>query len=77
MNPKDKAKELMSNFRPYMYCYSGSGMLSNDYDEKVVLEYAKQCSLICVEQILRIKSVDKDEVLYDYWNEVEQELNKM
>ena len=81
MNPKDKAKELMSNFRPYMYCYIGSGMLTNDYNEKVVLDYAKHCSLICVEQILnnpKNTMRDLSEDLHDeFWNEVKQELNNI
>lgn len=74
MNPKDKAKELMSNFRPYMYCYIGSGMLTNDYNEKVVLDYAKHCSLICVEEIIKSKPIDNS---LEYWNELLEELNKI
>ena len=33
MTPKEKCDELIEKFIPNMYCYMGSGMLSNDYDE--------------------------------------------
>ena len=38
-----KEEKLIEDLKPYMYCYMGSGMLSNDYDEKIVLENAKKC----------------------------------
>ena len=35
---------------------------------------AKQCSLVAVDEILSINSVDKDEDLSNYWEEVKQEI---
>ena len=35
---------------------------------------AKQCSLVAVDEILSINSVDKDEHLSNYWEEVKQEI---
>lgn len=74
MNAQEKAKDLILQFYPYMYCYIGSGMLTNDYNEKVVLDLAKKCSLICIEEILNnTKNTMRDlsESLHDnYWNEV-------
>ena len=52
MNQKEKAKELIEKYKPHMYCYMGSGMLSNTYDESVVLQNAVKCSIIAVEEII-------------------------
>jgi hypothetical protein len=38
---------------------------------------AKQCSLVAVDEILSINSVDKDENLSNYWEEVKQEIQKL
>ena len=37
----------------------------------------KQCALIAVDEILSINSVDKDEDLSNYWEEVKQEIQKL
>ena len=52
MNPKEKAKELIGKFLPNVYCYLGSGMLTNEYSEEVALSNAKKQALICVEEII-------------------------
>ena len=78
MNTQDKASELVLKFIPYMYCYMGSGMLSNDYDKNVVFDFAKKCAVISVEETLKALQVppieNKGHALYDsqidYWNEV-------
>lgn len=80
MNTQDKASELVLKFTPYMYCYRGSGMLSNEYDEKVVLDFAKWCAITTVEETLKALKVppieNKGHALYDsqidYWNEVKE-----
>ena len=79
MNTQDKASELVLKFTPYMYCYMGSGMLSNDYDKTIVLDFAKKCAIISVREILKALRVPPIEnngsELYDsqidYWKEVE------
>lgn len=38
---------------------------------------AIECALIAVDMILDIKSVYKDDKLYDYWHEIQQELEKL
>jgi hypothetical protein len=38
---------------------------------------AKQCSLVAVDEILSINSVDKDEHLSNYWEEVKKEIEKL
>ena len=37
----------------------------------------KQCALIAVDEILSINSVDKDEDLSNYWEQVKQEIEKL
>ena len=39
--------------------------------------YAKQCALFAVNEILSINSVDKDEDLSNYWEEVKHEIEKL
>jgi hypothetical protein len=38
---------------------------------------AVNCALKAVDMILDIKSVYKDDKLYDYWHEIQQELEKL
>lgn len=53
MTPEQmKANELVDKFTPYMYCFMGSGMLSNDYDEHIVRDNAKKCALIAIDAII-------------------------
>jgi hypothetical protein len=64
MTSKEKAKELVDKF----------------YNEVKYMERAKECALIAVDEILNIvKGIyDYDyEVLYPYWQEVKQEIEKL
>jgi hypothetical protein len=38
---------------------------------------AKDCCIICVDEILSINSVDKDEDLSNYWEQVKQEIENL
>lgn len=40
---------LKEKFTPFMYCFFGSGMLTNSYDEKVAESNAKECEIIADE----------------------------
>ena len=62
MTPKEKARELVQKF---------TLMLSPDYYQ----QEAKQCALICVDEILETY-IDLDPKL-NYWKVVKQEINKM
>lgn len=91
-SPKEYAEELIKFFLPKMYCYFGSGMLSNHYDEKVALDNAKECALKSIREI--IKSIEALENTIDkldnvnlsifsaisyqieYWEDVEKEIKK-
>ncbi len=37
---------LIEKVLPKMYCYFGSGMLTNTYDENIALQNAKECEKI-------------------------------
>ena len=66
--PKDKAIEL---YIKYIDAYNNINLQVSDY------KFAKQCALIAVDEILNIKSVDKDYDLSNYWEEVKQEIEKL
>jgi hypothetical protein len=87
MTPKEKARELVNEFRLNVVDYEGSGL--NDFK-------AKQSALIAVDEILKSKSLGylftKDEIysmestsddrcIYDrfteYWEEVKHEIQKL
>lgn len=85
MSPKDKARELIEKLLPNVYCYLGSGMLTNEYSEEVALINAKKQALICVEEIICniLHGVNKYEWTLErrdssdfilYWQEVKQEI---
>lgn len=81
MTPKAKAKELVNKYKPFVYCYSGSGMLINQEDEGVILNNAKQCALIAVNEILNddwyIPSFDEMTERKKYWEQVKNEINNL
>ena len=67
MTPKEKAKELVN-----MFCWHQS----DDYPNSDEDYHAKQCALICVDEILggsRLFYIED----YSYWQEVKEEINKL
>lgn len=42
MTAKEKAEELVDKYKPFVYCFLGSGMLSNTLDEDVQNYSAKR-----------------------------------
>ena len=78
MTPKEKAEELVQKYKPFVYCYMGSGMLSNTYDEDVVLTMSKKCALIAVDEIQDfITKYDNHFQDFKYWDEVTQEIQNL
>ena len=72
MTPKDKALELYNKYE----------QLGRDFTRGVSMkEFAKQCALIAVDEIL--KAVDNPDETYlmkhsvNYWTEVKQEIEKL
>ena len=41
--------KLREKFAPYVYCFMGSGMLTNTHDEEVIEHFAKKCEKVCDE----------------------------
>lgn len=85
MIPKEKAQELVDKFLPLVYCYMGSGMLSDDYDKNVALGNAKQCALIAVDEIISLNCENYSDwqnnphhyYSREYWQQVKKEINKL
>lgn len=80
MSPDKKAEELISKLKPSMYCYMGSGMLSNKYDEGVALHNAKRCALLLVDEIIATDMlIDEDTYVetvsyLEFWKQVKKEI---
>jgi len=68
MDAKTKAWELASKFNELLYITTDEGYIGKE---------AKQCAIICVEEIQNTKSVYHNDKEYDYWQDVLTELNKL
>ena len=68
MKAKDKAKELVERFK--------YRTIRGTEFEAMSISLAKQCALICVDEILREipKIFDSEEI---YWKEVKKEIEKL
>jgi hypothetical protein len=71
MTPKEKAQELIKKFSFNTRCFSETKGWEDSFFD------AKECALIAVDEILSINSVDKDEDLSNYWEQVKQEIQKL
>ena len=65
MTPKEKAEKLISKFSSKLPFYNANDNLSK----------AKQCALICVDEIQNTFKGGENEILY--WEEVKQEIIKL
>ena len=74
MTPKEKAKELVDKFRDYAYSYELVDELEDTEDWN-----AKQCALMCVDEYLAdlIKWNSHRGSVYEYWQEVKQQIKKL
>jgi hypothetical protein len=73
---KEKAMELVDKFVVYSYFSDGNNSMNRQYQQE---DNAKQCALICVDEILQeLENGDDGQtsIPYVYWQEVKQELNK-
>ena len=68
LTSKEEAEELVDRFRNEI-----TSFLSDDMKKLNAI----RCTLIAVDMILDIKLVYKDNELYDYWHEIQQELEKL
>lgn len=86
MTPKEKAEELIEKYSQYVSGYVGSSMLTNTEYPEMIIKSAKNCALICVEEIMEVgcwmsvSLVDKfgitEESTEEFWIEVKRELEK-
>lgn len=76
MTPKEKARELVDKFEPYVIRYTQGDVVGYLDQETPILEYQKQCALIAVNEIINLKLLwfQKDTKELDYWKEVKQEI---
>lgn len=82
MTAAEKAKELVEKFKDHVYCFMGSGMLTNTSDENVTTWNAKACSIIAVDEILDVLGdvgvySFADPKVTAYWKSVKEEINKL
>lgn len=66
MTPKEKAEELVDNFKLFCGGYWGG---------KVNKSFAKNCALIAVDEILSAHLFDLDEK--EYWQQVKTEIENL
>ena len=65
MTPKEKAKELIDKFMPH-----SSGDSNNNE--------TKECALIAIDEIMKVVSFYNDtQAEYYYWEEVQEEIEKL
>ena len=87
MKPKEKAIELVNKFIDYVNCWDDE---SADPNYTQAYNYAKQCALIAVEEVLNSRpslpieafggSINMGECIklsIQYWQEVKQEIEKL
>jgi len=72
MTPKEKAKELVDRFKQY-----SSGNVGGDSEKYT----AKQCALICVEEMIKVQSPWVNSFMgrkqFEELEEIKQEINKL
>jgi len=68
MTPKEKAEELVNKHLM---------ILANVYDSlRTKNEMAKQCALICVDELINDRRNSYMDFKYKHWERVKQEINK-
>lgn len=72
MTPKEKADELIDKMY-YISRYDDK----EDYNPAMAWERAKQCALIAVEEIMGTIDAEDHVILYNYWQQVKQEIEKL
>jgi len=74
MKPKEKAEQLLEIYVDVNEFYN------NTYNNKVVVRdynFAKQCALIAVDELIKETSFEVPNIRQTYWYYVKQEINKL
>ena len=74
LTPKEEAEKIVNKF---IDAIPANQEVDINEFMKVDVICAIECALIAVDMILDIKSVYKDEKLYNDWYEIQQELEKI
>ena len=75
MTSKEKAKELVDKFLPYSYYHEMDNSMNRNYQQE---DNAKQCALICVNEIIdSSKEYFKNTTYDEYWEEVLTEIDNL
>ena len=75
MTPKEKAKELLKRFESV----SKPFMKESEVQVYIHPEHAKQCALICVDELIKLYEFENPNRGFkiSYWDEVYQEIDKL
>ena len=75
MTPKEKAKELVDKYVVYAKRPTIKGYTKEVWIYKVI-ENAKQCALICVDEMIKDASHDpyNAKTRIEYWNSIKKEI---
>lgn len=79
MTPQEKAEELVDN----IYQIIGKNYSKGDGFSLQLTEEAKQCALICVDEIINelyllvVDDFDYHKINIEYWEAVKQEIEKL
>jgi hypothetical protein len=75
MTPKEKAQELVNQFRKYAHGHDDN----NRFSPAMEKESGKECAIIAVNEILNHHSQEQGLYRIDiyYWKEVKQEIEKL
>jgi len=68
-------EKLIEQFKPLVYPYMGSGMLSNELNQDVILRNSKECAVIANDHAEQ-ESIAFAERLYDNYSKVESGQHK-
>jgi hypothetical protein len=78
LTPEQKAKELIEGFLNTEHCHK-KHIPNNRYCDCTYMGrfQAKQCALICVDEIISVLEGFAWTPTYDYWQKVRQEIEKL
>lgn len=74
MTPKEKAEELINNFRDFA---DGTCPETDRYSPNIEKQKAKQCAIISVDEIIKFGNQMGIREPMMYWNKVKEEINKL
>jgi hypothetical protein len=78
MTPKEKAEELIKKYSDFVSGYIGSSMLTNTEYPEAILNNAKKCTLIAVDELIEDNKTNEELVNgglnKQYWEEVKTEI---